>query len=130
MTMARLLVVDDRPLNRNFLVTLLGYDKHTLFEAADGVEALAAVTRHKPDLVISDILMPNMDGEEFVRRLRAEPATKDMAVIFYTATYRAREARTIADRVGVRWVLSKPSEPKTILETVAQALGTLAPARD
>ena len=126
--MARILVVDDRPLNRNFLVTLLGYYGHALFEAGDGIEALAAVNEHKPDLVISDILMPNMDGEEFVRRLRAVPATKDMPVIFYTATYRMREARTISERVGVLWVLSKPSEPKTIIETVAKALGTSTPA--
>jgi len=126
--MARILVVDDRAMNREFLVTLLGYYGHTLFEAADGIEALAAVNEHKPDLVISDILMPNMDGEEFVRRLRAGPATKDMPVIFYTATYRVREARTISERVGVRWVLSKPSEPKTIIETVAKALGISTPA--
>jgi len=126
--MARILVVDDRPLNRNFLVTLLGYYGHILFEAADGIEALAVVNEHKPDLVISDILMPNMDGEEFVRRLRASPATKGMPVIFYTATYHVREARTISERVGVRWVLSKPSEPKTIIETVAKAPGTSTPA--
>jgi signal transduction histidine kinase/ActR/RegA family two-component response regulator len=128
--MAKILVVDDRPLNRNFLVTLLGYYGHTLSEAADGLEALAAMATHKPELVISDILMPNMDGEEFVRRLRADPATKNMPVIFYTATYRAREARTVAGRVGVRWVLAKPSEPKTIMDTVAEALGvaTVEPA--
>lgn len=126
--MAKILVVDDRPLNRDFLITLLGFYGHALFEAADGLEALAAVAKHKPELVISDILMPNMDGEEFVRRLRADPATKDMPVIFYTATYRAREARTISERVGVRWVLAKPSEPKTILETVAKALGVPTPS--
>ncbi|MGB5080681.1 MAG: ATP-binding protein [Burkholderiales bacterium] len=126
--MARILVVDDRAMNREFLVTLLGYYGHTLLEAADGIEALAAVNKHKPDLVISDILMPNMDGEEFVRQLRAGPATRELPVIFYTATYRVREARTISDRVGVRWVLSKPSEPKTIVETVAKALSTSTPA--
>lgn len=126
--MAKILVVDDRPLNRNFLVSLLGYYGHTLSEAADGIEALAAVNEHKPDLVISDILMPNMDGEEFMRRLRAGPATKDMPVIFYTANYRVREASTIAARVNVTWVLAKPSEPKAIIETVAKALGTSVPA--
>jgi signal transduction histidine kinase/FixJ family two-component response regulator len=126
--MAKILVVDDRPLNRDFLITLLGFYGHTLFEASDGLEALAQVSEHKPDLVISDILMPNMDGEELVRRLRADPATKDMPVIFYTATYRAREARTISERVNVPWVLAKPSDPKTIVETVAEALGVPTPA--
>jgi CheY-like chemotaxis protein len=72
------------------------------------------VRERKPDLVITDLLMPNMDGEELMRRLRADPATKDMPAIIYTATYRAREARAIADRVGVRQVLAKPSEPNVI----------------
>jgi signal transduction histidine kinase/CheY-like chemotaxis protein len=126
--MAHILVIDDRALNREFLATLLGYYGHTLDEAADGVEGLARVGERKPDLVITDLLMPNMDGEEFVRRLRADPVTKDLPVIIYTATYRVREAREIADRVGVRRVLAKPSEPKDIVAAVAEALGESAPA--
>ena len=126
--MAHILIVDDRPMNRYFLVTLLGYYGHTLAEAADGVEAMARVHERKPDLVITDLLMPNMDGEEFVRRLRADPATKELPVIIYTATYRVREAREIADRVGVQRVLAKPSEPKDIVAAVAEALGESAPA--
>jgi len=126
--MAHILVLDDRALNREFLATLLGYYGHTLDEAADGVEGLARVGERKPDLVITDLLMPNMDGEEFVRRLHADPATKDLPVIIYTATYRVREAREIADRVGVRRVLAKPSEPKDIVAAVAEALGESAPA--
>src|SRR5580765_8220213 len=113
--MAHILVVDDRSINREFLITLLGYYGHTLSEAADGVEALERVSERKPDLVITDLLMPNMDGEEFVRRLHADPATKDTPVIIYTATYRAREARAIADRVGVRTVLAKPCEPEALV---------------
>lgn len=126
--MAHILVLDDRALNREFLATLLGYYGHTLAEAADGVEGLARVGERKPDLVITDLLMPNMDGEEFLRRLGADPATKDLPVIIYTATYRVREAREIADRVGVRRVLAKPSEPKDIVAAVAEALGESAPA--
>ena len=126
--MATILVVDDRPMNRDFLVTLLGYYGHTLDDAADGVEALAKVRERRPDLVITDLLMPNMDGEEFIRRLRADPGTKDLPAIIYTATYRAREARAIADRVGVRIVLAKPAEPQAIVAAVAEALGEATPA--
>ncbi len=53
--MAKILIVDDRPLNREFLATLLGYYGHTLAEAADGVEGLARVGERKPDLVITDL---------------------------------------------------------------------------
>lgn len=121
--MSHILIVDDRPLNRGFLVTLFGYYGHTVVEASDGIEALQHVDARCPDLMITDLLMPNMDGEELAQRLHASPATKDIPIIFYTATYRAREARQIADRVGVRQVLAKPSEPAVIMAAVADALG-------
>src|SRR6202007_655332 len=85
--MATILIVDDRPTNRQFLLTLLGYGNHRLFEAADGAQALAMTQTERPDLVISDILMPTMDGYEFVQRLRADPGLAATPVIFHTATY-------------------------------------------
>ena len=70
--MSTILVVDDRSTNRQLLVTLLGYSGHTLLEAVNGVEALALAQAEHPDLVITDILMPVMDGFEFVQALRAD----------------------------------------------------------
>jgi class 3 adenylate cyclase len=72
--MSVILVVDDQPANRDVLTTLLGYYGHRLFEAADGAEGLSIAARELPDLIISDVLMPTMDGYEFVRRLRADPS--------------------------------------------------------
>ena len=120
---ATILIVDDHVLNREFLMTLLGYGGHRLLEASDGAEALKLVNTARPDLVISDILMPNMDGYEFVTRMRADPATATVPIIFYTATYREREANLVAQACGVRWVLPKPSDPDVILRTVHEALG-------
>jgi len=120
---ATILIVDDHVLNREFLMTLLGYGGHRLLEAANGAEGLTMVRAEKPDLVISDILMPNMDGYEFVTRLHSDPQTADVPVIFYTATYREREAMAVAQSCGVRWVLPKPSDPEVILRTVHEALG-------
>lgn len=121
--MSTIYIVDDRDLNRQYLVTLLKYYGHELEEARDGVEVLTQVKRRIPDLIILDIVMPNIDGREVVERLKRAPATATIPVIFYTATYRNMEARAIADTCGVRWVLPKPSEPQLILETVAEALG-------
>jgi signal transduction histidine kinase/CheY-like chemotaxis protein len=121
---ADILIVDDEPINRELLRTLLAYGGHRLFEAADGREALDVVRAERPDLVIADILMPTMDGYEFVRQLRADADIAATPVIFYTAHYLEREAHELATRCGVEHILTKPSEPEVILHTVAAALGT------
>jgi len=121
--MATIMIVDDRPTNRQLLVTLLGYAGHRMLEAADGEQALNLTRAENPDLIITDILMPTMDGYEFVRQLRTDPDFASMPVIFYTATYRDREARSLARAAGVQYVLTKPAEPQAILNMVNAALG-------
>ncbi|MBI4663525.1 MAG: response regulator [Verrucomicrobia bacterium] len=126
--MAKILVVDDRPINREFLMALLPYGGHQVLEAVDGAQALEVVRAEAPDLVISDILMPTMDGVEFVKRLRTESTRSATPVIFYTATYRVQEARKLADSCGVTHVLAKPSEPEMILKTVNEMMGAATQA--
>lgn len=121
--MSCILTIDDRPINRQFLVSLLGYGGHTVLEAADGEEALGIVRQSHPDLVITDIKMPKMDGYEFVDRLRQESEIASTPVIFYTASYHEREARSVADSYGVADIITKPSEPELILKQVNTALG-------
>ncbi|MEO6855436.1 MAG: response regulator, partial [Rhodoferax sp.] len=123
--MAKILVVDDRPENRELLVALIRHGGHEPLEAADGAQALALVRSARPDLVISDILMPTMDGYEFVRQLRADPLCAATEVIFYSAHYREREARNLARTCGVTRVLVKPCEPEEILLAIADALAQL-----
>ncbi|HEV3073420.1 MAG TPA: response regulator [Thermoanaerobaculia bacterium] len=121
--MATILIVDDRAVNRQFLAALLGFSGHRLLEAADGEEALEVARRERPDLIVTDIVMPVMDGLQLAERLRGDPLLASTPVIFYTATYRLREARHLAVGTGVFAVLSKPSEPQIILDTVNAALG-------
>jgi PAS domain S-box-containing protein len=121
--MATILIVDDRAPNREFLVALLGYGGHRLLESADGTEGLAITRAERPDLVIADILMPTMDGYEFVRQMRADPTIADTRVIFYTAHYHETEARKLAAACGVSAVLTKPCEPEIVLRTVEASLG-------
>ena len=127
--MATILVVDDHPTNRDVLLAILGFQGHRLLEAADGQEALEIVHDASPDLVICDILMPTMDGYEFVRRLREDPGFAGTPVIYYTAHYREHEARSLAAQCGVEQVLLKPVEPEAVLDAVGRALGS-PPARD
>jgi signal transduction histidine kinase len=120
--MATIVVVDDRALNREFLVTLLGYAGHRLLEASDGVEGLEIVRAQRPDLVIVDLVMPTMDGYEFVRQLRADPAIAQTRVIFYTAAYLQTEAYALARACGVHHIITKPAEPQVVLKNVTEAL--------
>jgi diguanylate cyclase (GGDEF)-like protein/PAS domain S-box-containing protein len=121
--MSTILVVDDRPANREFLLTLLGYTGHRVLEASDGAQALDLARAEHPDLVITDILMPTMDGYEFAFNIRRDPGLAGTPIVFYSATYNSPEARLLAQSCGVRTVLRKPAEPEELLGVVARELG-------
>jgi two-component system, cell cycle sensor histidine kinase and response regulator CckA len=128
MAMATILVVDDLAANREVLVSLLQYKGHVLLEAENGSEAYAMVQARRPDLVITDVLMPVMDGYELVRQLRLDPTTRNIPVVFYTAHYGESEARKLALSSGVADVLTKPVEPEAVLELVGRLLsGSVEP---
>ena len=120
--MATILVIDDKPTNRDVLRTVLGYKNHRILEAEDGVEGLAMTRAEHPDLVITDILMPRMDGYEMVQQLRNDPSIANTRVIFYTATYLKSEGMQLAQACGVSHLIIKPSEPQDILDTVHAVL--------
>ena len=88
--MAKILIVDDNPSNRSLLVEILTNSGYAIREASDGGEALVLVSAERPDLVITDILTPTMDGYEFVRRLRSTTEIAHTPVIFCTAVFRER----------------------------------------
>jgi signal transduction histidine kinase/CheY-like chemotaxis protein len=121
--MARILTVDDDPTARELLATVLGYAGHKVREAADGAEGLEMAESERPDLIIADLLMPTMDGFEFVRRLRENTAFDRTPVVFYSATYLESEARALANQCGVSHIITKPAEPEQILYIVSHALG-------
>src|SRR6201994_457871 len=127
--MSRILVVDDNASNRKLVVTLLGHEGHQMIEARDGLDGLESARAARPDLVISDILMPSMDGFEFVRRLRADPNLHDVAVIFYTAHFHEAEARNLATACRVSRVVVRSSGAAGIVRAVSEVLsGTGEPA--
>ncbi len=78
-----LLVVDDQPFNIQVLVHIFSPD-HAVLTASSGAEALAVCAEHAPDLILLDVMMPEMDGHEVCRRLKADSRTKDIPVIFVT----------------------------------------------
>ncbi len=120
--MATILVVDDEADVRRFLKTVLGYKAHHILEAADGFQALSVFDTEKAELVIADVVMPGMDGLDFLRRLRVHPRGRSIPVIIHTGLTFDDKAHAVARACGVHWVVEKPSLPRTILDVVDQAL--------
>src|SRR5258706_4315456 len=104
---ATVLIVDGNPMHRLQLVTLLSHREHRLLEPGEGEAALEIVRETRPDLVITDVLMPTMDGYEFVCQLRSTPTIKETRVIYYTAAYLEPEARQLGEACGVGAMISK-----------------------
>jgi PAS domain S-box-containing protein len=120
--MSKILIVDDRLINRQLLVKLLSSRHHLAWEASDGAEALQLARAERPDLIISDVLMPTMDGYEFVRQLRADAVIGQTPVIFITGSYLGREARALAESCGVSTIIYRPCDQEEVLKSVEAAL--------
>jgi two-component system, cell cycle sensor histidine kinase and response regulator CckA len=119
--MATILIVDDNDANREMLTDVLGH--HKMVEARDGAEALQRTRDVLPDLIITDILMPTMDGYELTRKLREDAALAVIPVIFYSAHYMTHEASALAAKCGVQYIIEKPVDAEALLHTVDAALG-------
>jgi signal transduction histidine kinase/DNA-binding NarL/FixJ family response regulator len=122
--MATVLIVDDRHVNRDLVRTVLGYHGHETIEAESGAAALQLLHDSRPDLLIVDVLMPGMDGYELARAIRADNATRDIPVVFYTANYVEAEIRQIASAVGVERIVTKSGDLSELLDAIDDTLGT------
>jgi diguanylate cyclase (GGDEF)-like protein/PAS domain S-box-containing protein len=117
----KILIVDDHPVNRKLLRVQLEAAGHGVSEAADGVEALAVLGRENVDGVVSDILMPNMDGFRLCLEIRKRKVFARLPFVFYTSTYKSPQDRDLALSVGADEYLTKPSPIGTILDAVGAA---------
>ncbi|HWK89715.1 MAG TPA: response regulator, partial [Longimicrobium sp.] len=90
--------------------------------ARSGPEAVAMAAAERPDAILMDVMMPEMDGPTAVRALRADPATADIPVVLLTAKTQAADRRRF-EELGVAGVLSKPFDPMELAGQVARALG-------
>ncbi|MBW3658576.1 MAG: response regulator [Actinobacteria bacterium] len=120
--MATIVVVDDNATNRALLVRVLERDGHRVVEAANGAEALGLIWVEQPDLVLTDVLMPRVDGYALDRALRSWSRTADLPLIFHTATYTSDEVRELAGTHPHRRVLPKPSDLDAITAMVRRLL--------
>jgi len=117
-----ILVVEDIPNIQDFLAVTLRFKGYPVVTASNGQEALAAIEKERPALLITDILMPKMDGYSLVHRLHANPLTRSIPVIFLSATYVTAEDKKFALNLGAVRFLEKPVDTEEFLLTIAEVL--------
>jgi CheY-like chemotaxis protein len=122
-----LLVVEDVPHILQLLEVTLRFKGYPVTTARNGQEALEKIALEHPALVITDILMPKLDGFALVHRLRTDPKTNRIPIIFLSATYVTPEDKQFALSLGAVRFLEKPVDTEELLLTVAEVL-TAGPA--
>jgi CheY-like chemotaxis protein len=117
-----ILVVEDVPNVLELLEVTLRFKGYPVVTARDGLEALEKVALERPALIITDILMPRMDGYSLVHRLRKEPLTSQIPVIFVSATYVTPADKSFALSLGGVRFIEKPIDAEDFLLSVAELL--------
>ena len=116
--MATILVVDDEPAILDLLVGVLGKEGHTLLAAADGTRATEVLGRVVPDLVVTDAMMPRLDGAGLIRWMRGRVELREVPVLLLSAG-----PRLDAGALGAVGFVAKPFDLATLLAAVGAALG-------
>ena len=118
----RILVVEDNSDVRELLVFLLRRSGYEVIEASTGLEALDQTHTGKPDLIIMDLGLPKMTGDEATARIKADPSTKHIPVIVNTAFNKQADSVERAIAAGAAEIMHKPTEMKVILQMVRRYL--------
>lgn len=123
-----ILIVDDERLNRQMIATLLRGPSYTLLEAEDGEVALRLTKKHKPHIVLLDIMMPNMDGFQCCRAIKADPALAHTKILMITCLAESDDVKK-AFEAGCDGYLIKPVDHTELKDKVAH-FSRLSSARD
>jgi CheY-like chemotaxis protein len=117
-----ILVVDDIPDILKLLDATLQFKGYRVVTARDGQEALDVIKQERPALVIADILMPRMDGFSLLHRIRIDPETRDIPVVFLSATYVGQEDKEFARAIGVTRFIEKPVDFDKFFPIISEIL--------
>ena len=117
-----ILIVEDTPNVLELLEVALRFKGYPVVSARDGQEAMERVAEERPALVITDILMPKMDGYTLAHNLRKNPRTAQIPIIFISATYITPEDKNFALNLGAMRFIEKPIDTEDFLLTVAEIL--------
>jgi CheY-like chemotaxis protein len=117
-----ILIVEDIPYLLELLQVTLKFKGYTVITARDGDEALSIMETDRPALILTDVLMPRLDGFAFAHKIRTNPKTQDIPIIFVSATYISPDDKQFALSLGAVRFLEKPVEAEELLLTVAEVL--------
>ena len=118
----KLLIVDDIDINRMMLRVAFEAEGHTTIEACDGIVALQILAREKVDAVLSDILMPRMDGYRLCHEIRANDRLRELPIVIYTSTYTSPSDEKLALSLGADKYLKKPAPYEAILIALHESI--------
>lgn len=113
-----ILVVDDNPANLKLIRVLLASEGYQVYTAVDSEEAMAAIAKVRPRLILMDLQIPGIDGLELTRRLKADPTTKDIRIVALTA-YAMKGDEEKARAVGCEGYVTKPIDTRALPGIVA-----------
>jgi two-component system cell cycle response regulator len=119
---ATILVVDDTPINHELMRSILEGHGYAMLSASSVREALALARERAPDLIVSDLHMPEQDGFDLLRALQADPALRGIKAVIHSATIGSETDREKALRLGAVSVVSRPLEPAHVLTEIAACL--------
>ena len=116
-----ILIADDHATNRKLLRAQLEAEGHTILEAGDGLEALAVLDREQVEAIVSDILMPKLDGFGLCLAVRKHERFSALPFIFYTSTYTSAADMQLARNVGANRYLTKPAPVPALIAALRDA---------
>lgn len=120
--MARVLIVEDDPLISRMYETVFKFEGFEVDVARDGEEGMESIKKHKPSLILLDIMMPKMSGIDVLKELKGNPKTKTIPVVVLTNLSSMKDAETALELGAVKFIVKSKYKPKQIADQLKEIL--------